>query len=170
VLGPIVRTIDGVNGWIGKGISWLTLILVLVTVYDVVMRYVFHAGSVAIQEAEWHLFAMNFLIAGGWTLLNDGHVRVDLLYMRFSERAKAWIDLFGSLLFCIPYCLLIIWAAWPFVIDSWSIWEYSPDPGGLPARYVLKTVIPVGFLLIGIQAVSQAIKNFLVIAGKDEKR
>ena len=169
ILKRIVQTIDSINGWTGRAISWLTLILVLVTVYDVVMRYLFRAGSVGIQEAEWHLFAMNFILAAGWTLLNDGHVRVDMLYMRLGQRAKSWIDLFGSLFFLIPYCILIIWAAWPFVFDSWSIGEGSPDPGGLPARYVLKTCIPLAFFLIGIQAFSQAIKNFLVITGEAEK-
>lgn len=165
----IVQTIDGINGWAGKAVSWLTLLLVLVTVYDVMMRYLFHAGSIAIQEAEWHLFGMNFLIAAGWTLLNEGHVRVDLLYTRLGRRAKSWVDLFGSIFFLVPYCILIIWAAWPFVVDSWTIGEGSPDPGGLPARYILKTCIPLAFLLLGVQAFSQAIKNFFVITGREEK-
>jgi TRAP-type mannitol/chloroaromatic compound transport system permease small subunit len=156
------------NGWIGDGVSWLSLVLVLVTVYDVFMRYFLREGSVAIQEAEWHLFAMNFMLAGGWTLLKAGHVRVDILYSRFSKHQKAWVDLLGSLVFCIPYCILVIFAAWRFVYDSWSILEGSPDPGGLPALYILKTVMPVAFLLVGLQAVSEAIKNALIILDKGE--
>lgn len=169
ILRLIVRAIDSINEWIGKGIAWLTLLLVLITVYDVTMRYIFHAGSVAMVDAEIHLFAMNFLLAAGWTFLNNGHVRVDLVYIRLSRKKKAWIDLLGSLLLCIPYCILVIWAALPFVLDSWSVWECSPDPGGLPARYVLKTCIPLAFLLIAIQAISLAIKNFFILTGKEEK-
>ncbi|MGD2125686.1 MAG: TRAP transporter small permease subunit [Desulfobacteraceae bacterium] len=163
-----VRVIDTINGWIGKAVGWFTLILVLITVYDVVMRYIFHAGSVAIMELEIHLFAMNFMLAAGWTFLVDGHVRVDLLYTRFNEKAKAWVDLFGTLFLCIPYCILVAWAAWPFLSNSWSIREFSPNPGGLPAVYVLKAVIPAAFLLIGIQAVSLFIKKIYFLAGKGE--
>lgn len=163
----VVRTIDSINEWVGSGVKWLTLLLVLITVYDVLMRYVFRAGSIYIQESEWHLFAANFMLAAGWTLLNDGHVRVDLIYTRLSDKKKAWIDLFGSIVFLLPYCMLVIWAAWPFVADSWSILEGSPDPGGLPALYLLKTVIPVAFLLLGIQAISQAVKNFFILAGRE---
>lgn len=168
-LGPIVKKIDAINGWMGKSASWLTFFLVIITVYDVVMRYIFRKGSVAIQEAEWHLFAMNFLLAAGWTLLNDGHVRVDLLYIRLGRRKKAWIDFIGSLAFCIPFCIMVIWAAIPFVLDSWSVWEGSSDPGGLPTFFILKTIMPLAFLLVLVQALSQAIKNIAIICGKEEK-
>jgi TRAP-type mannitol/chloroaromatic compound transport system permease small subunit len=164
----IIRIIDGINDRIGKWVGWLTLLLVLITVYDVIMRYFFRAGSVAIQEAEVHLFAMNFLLAAGWTYLNDGHVRVDILYLRFDPKTKAWIDLLGALFFCVPYCLLVIWAAGPFVMDSWAIRESSPNPGGLPATYVLKATIPVAFFLIAVQAFSQAVKKILFLTGKEK--
>ena len=167
MLKAIIRKIDAINDRVGKWVGWLTLLLVLITVYDVIMRYFFRAGSVAIQEAEVHLFAMNFLLAAGWTYLNDGHVRVDILYLRFAPKIKALIDLLGSLLFCIPYCLLVIWAAGPFVMDSWAIREGSPNPGGLPATYVLKAVIPVAFFLIAVQAFSQAIKKIIFLTGKE---
>ncbi|MFH1351895.1 MAG: TRAP transporter small permease subunit [Pseudomonadota bacterium] len=161
-----VRIIDAINGWIGKVVAWFTLVLVLITVYDVVMRYVFHAGSVAFMELEVHLFAMNFMLAAGWTLLVDGHVRVDLLYTRFGEKIKAFIDLFGTLFLCIPYCILAVWTALPYVADSWSLKEFSPNPGGLPAVYILKAVIPVTFFLIGLQAISMFIKKIYVLTGK----
>ncbi|MBW1711886.1 MAG: TRAP transporter small permease subunit [Deltaproteobacteria bacterium] len=165
----IVRVIDGLNRIMGQVAGWMVLALVLITVYDVVMRYVFRAGSVGIQEAEWHLYSANFLLAAGWTLLNRGHVRVDMLYQRFKLKTKAWVDVVGSVLFCIPYCLLILWAAWPFVLDSWVLNEGSPDPGGLPARYVLKTIILVSFVLLGFQAISETIKNVLVLKGHREQ-
>ena len=164
----LIRPIDAANRVAGQVAGWMATALVLFTVYDVLMRYVFKAGSVAIQETEWHLFSANFLLAAGWTLLNQGHVRVDMLYQRFGSRTKAGIDLVGSLLFCVPYCILIIWAAWPFVADSWMLNEGSPDPGGLPARYIIKTIIPVSFGLLGLQALSQAAKNLLVLTGQRE--
>ena len=113
VLEKASRGIDAVNRVFGQIAGWMAFALVLFTVYDVLMRYVFRAGSVAIQETEWHLFSANFLLAAGWTMLNNGHVRVDMIYQRFGPRTKASIDLVGSLLFCVPYCILIIWAAWP---------------------------------------------------------
>jgi len=165
----ISTIIDALNEWVGRGIAWLAAVMVVLTVYDVLMRYIFHAGSVAVYEMEWHLFAINFLIAAGWVLKHDGHVRVDLLYTRFSPRTQAWIDLAGSMLACIPFCILVIWASLPFVHNSWVLGEGSPDPGGLPARYILKAMIPLGFFFIAIQALSQAIKKFFFLMGHENE-
>lgn len=161
-----IKIIDAINGWVGKTVRWFTLVLALITVYDVVMRYVFHAGSVAMMELEVHLFAGNFMLAAGWTLLIDGHVRIDLLYTRFGEKIKAWVDLLGTLLLCIPYCIMVIWMALPFLADSWSLKEFSPNPGGLPAVYILKAVIPVTFFLIGLQGISLLIKKIYFLTGE----
>lgn len=159
----LITLIDGISTKVGKAVSWFTLLLVVITIYDVLMRYVFKAGTIWIQEAEWHLFAANFMLAGSWTLLKGGHVRVDLLYARFSLKIKAWIDVLGTVFFLLPFCVLIIWASLPFVISSWSMLEGSPDPGGLPALYLLKTVIPITFVLIGFQGISQMIKNVYIL-------
>ncbi len=116
----------------------------------------------AVQELEWHLFAVMFLIAAAYTLKHDRHVRVDVFYSRFSPRLKAWINLFGSIVFLIPFCLITVWASWNFVLNSFRIGETSPDPGGLPARYVLKAVIPLSFILIllqGISLISQSLRQ-----------
>lgn len=164
----IVNIIDKINDKTGEVVSWLALLLVLITVWDVTLRYLFHSGSVAFQELEWHLYAINFLIAAGWTLLKGGHVRIDLFYIRMGNKHKALVDLIGALLFCIPFCLLVIWAGWPFFFSSLSIRECSPDPGGLPARYVLKAMIPIGFALIALQAISEAIKSYFTLSGKEE--
>lgn len=169
LLRAIVRITGNVNERIGKGVSWLILFLMLVTVYDVLMRYVFHSGTVALMESETDLYVLNFLLAAGWTMLNDGHVRVDLLYANFGEKKKAWINLIGSFVFCIPFCILVIWAALPFVLDSWRLREGSPDPGGLPAVYLMKTVMPVAFFLLGLQAFAQAMESLFVIVGKEER-
>ncbi len=169
MLRAIVRTIDIINERLGKAASWLILFLMAITVYDVLMRYVFRTGTVALMEAEIYLYMLNFMLAAGWTLLADGHVRVDLVYAGLGPKKKAWIDLFGSLVFCIPFCVLVIWAAWPFVLDSWRLKECSPDPGGLPCTYLMKTALPVTFVLVGLQAISQVTKNLFVLVGKEEK-
>jgi TRAP-type mannitol/chloroaromatic compound transport system permease small subunit len=157
--------IDRLTAAVGRAVSWLTVTLVLVTVYDVLMRYFFKAGSIAVQETEWHLFSAHFLLAAGWALLLNGHVRVDLLHARMKPRQKAWVDLLGGIFFLVPFCAVVAWASIPFVYDSWSSLEGSSDPGGLPARYILKTVIPVAYILLGIQGISQIIKNLLILRG-----
>jgi TRAP-type mannitol/chloroaromatic compound transport system permease small subunit len=169
LLRAIIGSIDAVNEVIGKGASWLVLFLMLITFYDVLMRYVFRAGTVALMEAETNLYVLNFILAAGWTMINDGHVRVDLLYANFGTKKKAWINLIGSLVFCIPFCILVIWASLPFVFDSWALKEGSPDPGGLPCVYLMKTAMPVAFVLLGLQAIAQATKSLFVIVGKEKQ-
>lgn len=162
-MSSFARFMDKISIRVGHAASWMTLILVLVTMYDVIMRYIFKAGSIWIQESEWHLFAANFMLAASWTLLRNGHVRVDIFYVKFSTKTKAWIDLIGSILFLLPFCILIVYSSIPFVFDSWSMLEGSSDPGGLPARYILKSVIPLTFILLALQGISEIIKNAAVI-------
>ena len=102
LLKTLARGIDTVNEWIGRAVSWVTLLLVMVVFVDVVMRYAFKTSFVFTQELEWHLFAFIFLIGAGYTLLHDGHVRVDILYTRLPPRVRVWIDILGGLLFLIP--------------------------------------------------------------------
>ena len=165
-----VRFADGLNEKIGAGVSWLTTVLVLVVCYDVFTRYLLKNSVVAVQELEWHLFAVIFLIGAGYTLKHGRHVRVDVFYGQFSIRTKAWVDLLGSLLFLIPFCLLVIWSSQQFVFNAFTIGETSPDPGGLPARFVLKSAIPLGFFLVLIQGVSVVFQSFLKILGSGGDR
>ncbi|MFQ5693240.1 MAG: TRAP transporter small permease subunit [Nitrospinota bacterium] len=167
-LRAVSRSIDTLNERVGRGVRYGTLVMVLVTVVDVLMRYLFKAGSVGIQELEWHLFGVVFLLGAAYTLLHDEHVRVDIFYARMSVRGKARVDLFGALFFCIPLCILVIATSWSFVISSWQFWEGSPDPGGLPARYLLKTAVPVGFLLVALQGLSMAASSLRVLMGEEE--
>ncbi len=159
--------IDKLNTWVGHGVAWVAFLLVLVVFIDVVMRYIFKMSFVFVQELEWHLFAFIFLIGAGNTLLKDGHVRVDIIYQRLSPKAKAWINMIGVIFFLIPGCYLIISTSSKFVYHSWSVMEVSPDPGGIPYRFVLKSCIPVGFILILLQGISLGIKSFLTITGKN---
>ena len=165
---PVSTWIDKINEKFGYASAFLILFLVFVTATDVTLRYLFRAGSVAFQELEWHLYAANFIMAAGWTMLKDGHVRIDILYNRLSSKKQALIDLVGTFLFCIPFCLIVIRTSWPFFLNAWSIGEGSPDPGGLPARYLLKATIPAGFGLVLFQAFSQAVKAIMILRGKEE--
>ena len=167
-MNSFVRFVDQVSTRIGHAVSWMTLLMVLITMYDVIMRYIFKAGSIWIQEAEWHLFAANFMLAASWTLLRNGHVRVDLFYVKFSAKTKAWVDLIGSIFFLLPFCVLVVYSSIPFVSDSWAIWEGSSDPGGLPARYILKSVIPLTFMLLALQGISEIVKNVAAITKRGE--
>ena len=168
-LEKLARGIDQINLRIGQGVAWLSLAMVLLTTVDVIMRYVFHTGAVFVQELEWHLFGLLFLLAAGYALLTDAHVRVDIFYAKLSRRGKAWVDLLGTLLLLLPVCALVIWSSHKFIANSWGFREGSPDPGGLPARYLIKSVIPVAFLLLAVQGISEALKNLLVLAERGER-
>lgn len=166
------RLIDALNEQIGRAVSWLTSLLVLVVCYDVLTRYLLQSSSVAVQEMEWHLFALIFLLGAAYTLKHDRHVRVDVFYTRFSPRTRAWVDLLGSLLFLIPFCAVAIWSSQTFVANAYRIGETSPDPGGLPGRYLLKAAIPAGFLLLLLQGLSLAaasLKQVLQPGGPSEE-
>lgn len=153
--------IDGFTELTGKLISWLVIVLVFLVGYDVAMRYLFQSGSIALQELQWHLFSIIFLLGAAYTLKDDEHVRLDVVYRsRFvSDRMRAWIDALGVMLFLIPFCILIIYCAWPFIKQAYLFHEASPDPGGLSARWFIKAMIPVGFMLLVLQGIAELIKK-----------
>ncbi len=161
LVAKIAEVIEALSEWSGRAVAWLMLLMVLVISYDVAMRYLFQSGSVALQELEWHLFALIFLLGAAYTLKHDAHVRVDVFYQscRLGARGRAWIDLLGCLLFLIPFCLLVIHASLPFVENAYRMGEGSPDPGGLSHRYLLKAAIPVGFTLLLLQGIAMMIRS-----------
>ena len=163
-----VRFADRLSEGVGRGTSWLSTLLVLVVCYDVLTRYLLKSSSVAVQELEWHLFSLLFLLAAAYTLRHDKHVRVDVLYTRFSPSLQSWVNLLGSLLFLVPFCLLVIWSSRKFVWSSYSIGETSPDPGGLPRRWLLKSAIPLSFSLLLLQGFALACRSWLEIARSKE--
>jgi TRAP-type mannitol/chloroaromatic compound transport system permease small subunit len=165
ILQAVSRWIDTLNQWVGRGVAWVTLGLVLVVFIDVVLRYLFNMSFVFTQELEWHLFGFIFLIGAGYTLLHDGHVRVDIIYQRLGAKNRAWVNLFGVLFFLIPGCIMVISTSWNFAYNSFSILEGSPDPGGIPFRFLIKGCIPVGFVLLLLQGISLGIHSVLQIAG-----
>ena len=164
-LKTVVRYIDRLNGWVGRGVAWATLGLVLVVFVDVVMRYLFNTSFVFTQELEWHIFGFIFLIGAGYTLLKDGHVRVDIIYQRLGPKGRAWVNFCGVILFLIPGCIMVIATSWNFTMNSFAILEGSPDPGGIPFRFVLKGCIPAGFTLLLLQGVSLGLHSFMEILG-----
>jgi len=169
ILENFVNLVDSLSDKIGHFVGWMTTLMVLVVFYDTVMRYAFNKGNVALQELEWHLFAIVFLLGAAYTLKEGGHVRVDILYVSLSKKTKAWIDFLGVFVFLIPFSVMVILATKGFIMNSWAIREISPDPGGLPARYILKTMIPLGFSLLIVQGLSEAAKNFMIIMGYNRK-
>jgi TRAP-type mannitol/chloroaromatic compound transport system permease small subunit len=169
-LGALSRGIDRVNAGVGRITRVLALLMVLVTTYDVMMRYLFRSSFVFVQELEWHLFAVMFLLAAGYAHLRNDHVRVDIFYARMSPRARALVDVIGGLLFLFPSCFLIVFTSIPFVRASLAVLEGSPDPGGLPGRFLLKMAIPLGFSLLALQGVSELVKNVAALRGKEIAR
>lgn len=154
-----------VNEYAGRGVSWLTTVLVLVFCIDVVVRYVFKSSSVAFYEAEWHIFSVIFLIGAGYSLRHDRHVRVDIFYARFSPKAKAYVNFFGVLFFLIPFAVLVIKSSIPYVALSYRINEGSADAGGLPYRFLIKSTMTVGFGLLLLQGIALMIDSLLVMFG-----
>lgn len=167
------RKIDRLNGWIGRAVYWLALIMVLVGSFNAVARYLgryigMNLSSNAYIELQWYMFSLIFLLAAAYTLKHDAHVRVDVFYGRLSERGQAWIDLLGTFLFLIPFSIFGIWVSWPAVRNSWATLEASADPGGLP-RYPLKTMIPIAFGLLILQGVAEAIRRIALLRGVESE-
>ena len=134
------------------------------------IRSYYDLSFVFMQELEWHLFAAIFLLGGGYTLCKDGHVRVDIFYQRLSPRGRAWLNLCGVLFFLLPGCYLVVTTSLPFVHSSFQMQEGSPDPGGIPLRFLLKALIPLGFLLIALQGIAVGLRSLLtIVEGKNEE-
>jgi TRAP-type mannitol/chloroaromatic compound transport system permease small subunit len=161
----ICAWIDALNDRIGRAVAWTTLLLVLVTFVDVVMRYFFNTSYVFTQELEWHVFAFIFLMGAGYTLKNEGHVRVEVFYGKLPPNGRAWINLIGVVFFLIPSCIVFIKTSIPFVMESFRILEGSPDPGGIPYRFILKSCIPLGYALLLLQGVSLGLKSLFQLTG-----
>lgn len=152
---------------VGKLASWLSILLVLIIVVDVFMRYTFNITSSASFEIEWHLFGALFLLASGWALQEDKHVRVDVFYQGFSSKKKAWINLLGTIILLMPFCYVGLIEGIQFAFTSYRIGETSPDPGGLPARFIIKSMIPAGMFLLGLQGIAIILRSIREILTND---
>ncbi|WP_441002393.1 TRAP transporter small permease subunit [Pseudocolwellia agarivorans] len=133
---------------VGSLCSLLMILMILNVFYDVVMRYFFNDVSIAMQELEWHLYAAMFMFGIGYTLKEDGHVRVDVIYDQLSKKTQAIINIVGSLLFALPFTLLILYFSWDYALEAYTMGEGSADPGGLPHRWIIRSVIPVSSIYL----------------------
>ncbi|RMH17078.1 MAG: TRAP transporter small permease subunit [Acidobacteria bacterium] len=167
----LARGIDRLSDAIGRAAGWLALAMVALGAYNAVARYTdrftgWRLSSNAYLEAQWYLFSLLFLLAGAYALRHGRHVRVDVLYGRLGRRARAWIDLAGSIVFLLPFSLFALWVSWPAVRNSWAVREVSSDPGGLP-RYPIKAVILVAFALLVLQGIAEIVKNAARLRGEE---
>lgn len=158
------RSIDTLNRWVGKSVAWIILVVVLVSSLNAVFRKFFGLSSNAWLEMQWYLFGAIFLLAAGYTLLNNEHVRVDVLASRWSERTQVKVDVFGTLCFLLPMCLTILWLSWPMAVESYISHEMSSNSGGL-IRWPAKMLIPIGFGFLSLAAISHLIKCVGFLAG-----
>ncbi len=156
--------------FIGNILIIVLLLMILNVFYDVVMRYAFHNSSIAMQEMEWHLFAIVILFGTSYSLKENAHVRVDFLYETFSEKTKAIVNIVGTLLFLLPFTTLIIYGSYDFVMDSYSTNEISGDPGGLKYLWLIKMAIPLSFILLFLEGLNYIIKNINIYKGLEKAK
>lgn len=165
VLRKTVVVCDRINEWIGSYlVSGAVFLFVAIIFSNVILRYVFNTSFVFMAELEWHFFASIFMLGAGYTLLHDRHVRVDIFYSLLDEKKRAVVNCLGVLFLLIPSCYLVLTTSVPWVISAYDVGEVSNDPGGIPARFLIKSVLPLGYFLLLIQGLSLFIKSCFIIA------
>lgn len=168
LIASIARALDRVADRVGRAVMWLAVLLVLLQLAVVVLRYGFSTSFIQLQESVVYTHATLFMLGIAYTMLHEGHVRVDILYGDWPPRRRAWIDLIGVIAAVIPFALLVLWTCWPFVAASWRIREGAIAYGGLPFQYLLKSLIPAMAVLLLLQAVAHGCRCALTIAGRRE--
>ena len=158
------QLIDGLNERVGRSIYWLILAAVLVSAINAIVRKAFDMSSNAFLEMQWYMFSAVFLLGSGYTLLRQEHIRIDVIYGKFSRRTQVWIDIFGTVVFLMPMCLMFIYLSWPFFLHSIQGGEISANAGGL-VLWPVKALMPLGFLLLLCQGCSELIKRLAFQAG-----
>lgn len=169
-LETVAEVVDKINDHIGRGVAWLALLMVLVQFSVVVMRYVFGISYLMLQESIVYMHGLVFLIASGYTLLNNEHVRIDIIYGNISAKRKALIDFMGVFVILLPVCALIWITAWPYISLSWRVLEGSPEMSGIPAVFLLKSTILLATTLLGLQGISLAVRSFFTMMGIQPRR
>ncbi|MCU7930330.1 MAG: TRAP transporter small permease subunit [Candidatus Thiodiazotropha sp. (ex Codakia rugifera)] len=164
----LAKLFEQLNEWLGRAVSWLSLLMVLVTFTVVVLRYVFDLGWIWVQESVTFMHGALFLIGAAYTLKHEGHVRVDIFYQRRSPKGRAWVDLFGTLFLLLPVCLFIFSISWDYVAQSWSLQEGSREAGGLDGVYLFKSLILIMAGLLLLQGMTMIIRSLSQILGVSE--
>lgn len=169
VLSKVQNTIDSFIDALGRFISWFTLLMVVVMAVIVLLRYGFNIGWIAMQESVVYMHACVFMLGAAYTLAKDEHVRVDIFYQKFSARNKALVDLFGTLFCLLPVFGFLFYYSFDYVVSSWQLMEKSPEAGGIPAVYLIKSLLLVMPGLMILQGIAMAIKQLLIITAKETK-
>jgi len=164
ILQACVHYIDAFTDRCGRLLAWLALGMALLMALIVIMRYGFNTGSIMAQESVTYMHASLFMLGGAYALKSGAHVRVDIFYRNFSPRAKAWVNSLGGILFLMPLCAFICFSSWNYVQESWAIREASPEPGGIPAVFLLKSLIPVMAINLFLQGLAETLRSALVLA------
>ncbi|WOD08893.1 TRAP transporter small permease subunit [Marinomonas sp. GJ51-6] len=170
MLNKLVCSAEAVSHYTGRCVAWLTLLMMLLTCLIVLLRYGFGIGSIALQESVLYLHALVFMLGAAYTLKDDEHVRVDVFYRDFSATKKAWVNILGGIFFLLPFTIYTMYLSLDYVSASWRVLETSPEPGGLPFVYLLKTLIPIMMVCLIIQGLADIAKNIAVVkTGKNSK-
>jgi len=164
----ISHVLDWPSRLIGRWLPWLVALLVGLQFSNVVLRYLFSSSSIKLQESVLYAHATLFMVTAGYAYLTDDHVRVDIFYDRAGPRKRAVIDIIGILFGVVPLCIMLGWYAWPYVLASWKIREGAMFFGGIPAAYLLKTMIPVFVVLLAVLALAILLRSIAVLAGRDD--
>lgn len=154
----------------GRVISWLNILLILAIIAQVVLRYGFGKGQIFIEELQWHFFAFSMLFGIAYAQVTNTHIRVDILAKGFSERTGRLWEIFGILVFVLPFIWVVFYHSLDFVAESWRLGEHSNAPSGLPWRWAIKAVIPLGFGLLGVVALAQLVQNTVLLMQKNPKQ
>ncbi|APE30965.1 C4-dicarboxylate ABC transporter permease [Halomonas aestuarii] len=161
-----IAWLDNASERLGRSLSWLIMAMMLIQFLIVVLRYAFSFNSIPMQESVMYMHAVVFMLAAAWTLKHDGHVRVDIFYRAMTPKRKALVDLCGTLFLLLPVMVFVILSSLGYVSKSWAIFEGSPDSGGIPGVFLLKTLIPLFAGLMILQALVEAVKNAYVMTGR----
>jgi len=164
ILLAISRAIDAVNTRIGRWLAWLIVVAIAISAVNAVIRKAFDMSSNAWLELQWVLFGAVFLLCSPWTLIVNEHIRIDVVHARLSARVRQWIELFGTIFFLLPLCIVMLLTSIPFAERSYAINEQSLNAGGLP-QWPAKMLVPLGFALLLVQAISELIKRIAVLRG-----
>ncbi len=162
-LRSVVQFIDAFTDRSGRLLAWLALLMALLTAAIVVMRYGFNTGSIMAQELVTYMHGSLFMLGAAYALKQGAHVRVDIFYRNFSPRAQAWVNSLGGIVFLLPVCVFIGTVSWSYVSESWAIMETSPEPGGIPAVFLLKTLIPLMALNLLLQGLAETLRSALLL-------
>ena len=163
------RAVDRALSTIGRTASWLWVVLLAVIIVNVTLRYLFREGRIELEELQWHINALAFMLAIAYAYRVDAHIRIDLVSNRLRPRAQAWVEFYGTLLFLVPFIAAVLAFSWDFVAHSWAASEISASPGGLPFRWFLKGALPAAFLLLLAAVLSRLSRLWAYLAAKPEE-